>query len=391
MTLATHSSSGPVGSPARDIHSEDAAAGGAAAPRIAYLSLQAVEEGQDSWAAVKEFVNAARARGWTVDEWYPRYGGTARPGAWRRLFAATALQLRHRRCLREYDALYVRGHALAYPLCRWAARRGIPVVQECNGTCEDVFIAWPWTRAISPVVRWLQRRQFESASAVITVTPGLADWVKSETGRTDAAVVPNGANVDVFRPDVPRRPGLPERYAVFFGQLAPWQGTDVLLRAVRLAQWPSLELVVIGDGALRPLVEESVRDGAPVAFLGTLPYQQVPNVVAHAVASFVPVHNPSRAETGHSPLKLYESMACGVPVIASDVPGISEVVSDCGCGLLVPPGDAEALARALASVCDNGQGAREMGHRGHASAVREHSWRARADQKVEIARAAMGL
>lgn len=143
-------------------------------------------------------------------------------------------------------------------------------------------------------------------------------------------------------------------------------------------------MVFIGNGAMRPEVE-AAADEMPgrVLYLGRLPYEDVAGVVAHARVSFVPMEAAQR-ETMFSPLKLYESMACGVPVIASDVIGISETVRESGCGILVPAGDAAAIARAAAHLLAHPEVAEEMGRRGREAAVARYSWKARASQRLAV-------
>jgi glycosyltransferase involved in cell wall biosynthesis len=189
----------------------------------------------------------------------------------------------------------------------------------------------------------------------------------------------------VFSPDAPRRPGLPQRFAVFFGQFPPWQGISSLLEAVRLPEWPpGLPLVFVGDGAMRSDVEVAAAEmPGRVIYLGSLPYDEVAGVVAHATASFVPMMAPRR-ETLFSPLKLYESMACGVPVVASDVTGIWEVVSRWRCGILFPAGDSRAIARATARIVEDPVESGEMGRRGREAVVARYSWRARAAQRARV-------
>ena len=120
-----------------------------------------------------------------------------------------------------------------------------------------------------------------------------------------------------------------------------------------------------------------------VVFLGRLPYAEVAGVVAHAAVSFVPIA-VAQGEMMHSPLKLYESMACGVPVIASDVLGVAEVVRECACGELVPPGDAKAVAQATAGLVNDPARAAEMGRRGRVAAVDRFSWVARSRQREDL-------
>lgn len=358
--------------------------------RIAYLSLQAVVEGQDSWAAVLEVIRGMREAGWTVDEFFVSYPKGKRPSPLARIAAMWRVQRRLVRHLADYEAVYIRAHALAAYAARAAHRRRAAVVQEVNGSYEDLFIAWPVTR----YARWffiaLSRWQYRHADAVISVTPQLAAWVTAEVGRLDSDVSPNGANVDAFFPDAPRRPGLPERYVVFFGQFAPWQGIRIMLEAMADPEWPlDLPLVIVGDGALRPLVEEAAARDSRVLYLGRLPYREVAGVVAGALVSLVPAFDPARAVTGLSPLKVYESMACGVAVMVSDTAGQADVVIEEKCGLVVKPGDAGAVAKAVAQIVADPEAAAEMGRRGRDAVVARHSWAVRARERLAILERAM--
>ncbi len=101
-----------------------------------------------------------------------------------------------------------------------------------------------------------------------------------------------------------------------------------------------------------------------------------------------PMVAPER-EAKFSPLKLYESMACGVPVVASNTIGISEVVEEFDCGILVEPGDAEGIVDATLRILDEPGLARAMGQRGRRAAVERFSWRARAGERRRVIEAAI--
>jgi glycosyltransferase involved in cell wall biosynthesis len=353
--------------------------------RVAYLSLQAVVEGQDSWAAVCEVIRGMRQAGSTVDEWFVHYPPNTVPSPRARIAEMFRVQRRLARRMGEYDALYVRGHVLARYATESARRHGVAVIVECNGSNEDIYLAWPAARYARPLLEALARSDYRNADAVIAVTPQLVEWVKAYSGRTFADVSPNGANTGTFSPTAPRRPGLPPRYAVFFGQFAAWQGIRVIIDALETPEWPSgLSLVFVGDGALRPDVEEIAAKDDRVVYLGKLPYEEVAGVVAGAVASLAPAYQPARATTGLSPLKVYESMACGVPVIVSDTAALGELITSERCGLVVGAGDAAGLARALARIIDDPEGASEMGRLGREAAVQRHSWAARAKERLAV-------
>lgn len=351
--------------------------------RLAYFSAQAVVEGQDSWAAVMEVVGAMRSADWDVEIFCPEYPSGARPGVLTRLRAIGSATRRLGQAIRSFDALYVRAHPLAWGAARRADKAGLPVIHEVNGSWDDAFAAWPWTRAAAPVVIAAQRAQYRSAAALIAVSEGIAGWLEQVTGRSDVVVSPNGANARLFRPGLPKPQRLPETYVVFFGQFAPWQRIDVLLEAHGCPSWPAdVHLVIVGDGAARPLVDQAAARDERIYVLGMLPYADVAPVVASALAAAVLTYAPERA--GYSPLKLYEAMACGVPVICSDTPGQAEYVRAEQAGIVVPPLDPDAVAGAVAELAADPARAREMGARGRQAIEERYSWEARALQRLGV-------
>jgi len=350
--------------------------------KVAYLSLQAVAQGQDSWAAVNEIVDGWRRAGWTADHFFPTYPSRGAPGPVGRALEMWRLQRELKDLLGSYDVVYVRGHTMAFPISRWARRRGIPVVQECNGTYEDLFIAWPAARLGRSLFEYMQRAQYRDADVVFCGTEEQKRWLQAETGHDRIVVSPNGANARLFRPGVPRREGLPRRFALFFGQFAPWQGIEVIVEAKASPSWPAgVDLVFAGDGDRRDVVEAAASSQADIHYLGRLHYEELPAVIGHCVASTSVQFTEDRGETGFSALKLYESMSCGVPVIGSDYPGVADVIRRYDCGLVVAPGDAEALAQAVAYLAGHPTEAREFGGRGRTAVELECSWEVRATQR----------
>jgi glycosyltransferase involved in cell wall biosynthesis len=89
------------------------------------------------------------------------------------------------------------------------------------------------------------------------------------------------------------------------------------------------------------------------------------------------------------PLKLFEALACGTPAIVTDLRGQADLVRTGECGLVVPVGDAEALARAVAELARDGERRNRLGSAGARLIAAEHSWDARAADTADILRAAI--
>lgn len=347
---------------------------------LAYLCLQVTREGQASYAHVHEIIKGLKKRGWRVQLYEPLYGRRNSPGALTRLLEFIRVQIKLWFSGRP-QILYIRHHFAALPTAIWARLFRLPVVQEVNGPYEDLFIAWPFTRRVAWLFKWMTRLQLRWADVVIAVTPQLAEWVKKESGNPEVYIVPNGANTDLFSPDAPliTPRALPNTFVVFFGTLARWQGIDTMLKAIDSPEWPSgVKLVILGRGAEQGKVNQAALQGK-VIYLGEIPYREVPGIVARSITALSPKNNQGgRSETGLFPLKVFEALACGVPVIVTDFPGMADLVKASGCGIVIPPDDPEALAKAVRYIYNHPTERLRMGCVGRELVVKEHSWDNRA-------------
>jgi glycosyltransferase involved in cell wall biosynthesis len=157
-------------------------------------------------------------------------------------------------------------------------------------------------------------------------------------------VVANGIDPARFNTMGPRRPG---DYLLFVGRLVPYKGLEVLLEA--LAGPGGVPLVVVGDGPLRKRLEARAKElGVDALFLGRVADEDLPALYRGARLTVLPSVNGQEAFG----ITLLESMACGTPVVASDLPGVGDVAR-LG-GLTARPGDAQDLARVLEAALQEG-------------------------------------
>ena len=201
----------------------------------------------------------------------------------------------------------------------------------------------------------LLRRVAGKLAARIAVSQAAARFVRQRIGGR-FEVIPNGVDVSRFQSAVAADLGGGTKL-LFVGRLDARKGFKTAVEAFRIAATSrqDLRLIVVGDGPQRGAVDTLP---APlrrrVAMLGAVPNSQIPAYYA-ACDLFL-----SPALGGESfGIVLVESMACGLPLVASDIPGYREVVTDRGQGRLIAPGDAAAFAGAIQEILgDPGLGAR---------------------------------
>jgi glycosyltransferase involved in cell wall biosynthesis len=236
-----------------------------------------------------------------------------------------------------------------------ARQLGIPTVTTIHG---ESFMG-----GRTRVYEWLQWRAYRRFDAVIAVSARLRDAALRRGVRSDRVHLVRNAwpgGVTFASRDTARRAlGLsPEETAVgWVGRMIPVKGADILLRALAELGGPQATAILIGDGSERQRLESlsgQLGLGTRVRFTGGI----------EGGARFLPAFDAfvlsSRSEG--TPIVLFEAMAAGVPIVASRVGGIPDVVHDDE-AVLVPPEDTAALAGALRRVLQAPQAAALMAQR----------------------------
>lgn len=290
------------------------------------------------------------------------------------------------------DVIVTRDLGVAALLVGVPRRLRPPVVYESHGYAPEVAAALPdlVATATRPSRRKLRRleareaRVWRGADGYVTITEALrADLDARHGARACAAVIPDGARIEGTRGPGAAGPSNADAVVAYAGHLYAWKGVDVLLEA--LARVPRARGLVVGGHVEEPdlgrLKALAVRLGIGdrITFTGMVEPSRVAGLLRQANVLALP--NPASAISTRftSPLKLFEYMAAGRPIVATDLPSIREVLRHEVNALLVAPGDAAAMAGAIERlIADPGLGARLAA--AALDAAPEYSWSRRAER-----------
>lgn len=261
---------------------------------------------------------------------------------------------------------------------RWARAAGVPAVLEVNAPLVEEQARYRQLADRLGAER-VARTAFGTADAVACVSEPVADWVRRRTRRPERVhVVANGADTRRITPA--HRPVAAARGPFtlgFVGTLKAWHGVETLVDALALLvrRDPDHRLLLVGDGPLAgDLRDRARRLGVAdhVEATGAVPPAEVPGLLARMDLAVAPY--PAHDTFYFSPLKVYEYLAAGLPVVASEVGPLPELLAHGLLGELVPPGSATALAAAVERL--RADPVRRTAIRGAATgAAADHDWR----------------
>jgi colanic acid/amylovoran biosynthesis glycosyltransferase len=244
------------------------------------------------------------------------------------------------------------------------------------------------------VDRHMLREKVEEAAFVVAISDFNRDVILRECGEqvaSNVVVIHCGVDTDLFRP---RDASAPERpfTVVSVGTLHEVKGQSYLVDACRLLADEGIDVVctLVGDGRDRAALERRIADAgldARVTITGARTRAQVAELVLSADVLVAPSVPTKRGKREGIPVALMEAMSGGVPVVASDISGIPELVEHEATGLLVPPRDALALADALRRLHDDPHLRRRLGLAGREKVVREFDVRKSARELADRFRA----
>jgi glycosyltransferase involved in cell wall biosynthesis len=268
-----------------------------------------------------------------------------------------------------------------------AARRlHVPSVITMHG--GDVYVNekegynFPTRWYVRPILKWTLR----NASALTAISDDCIEHaLRAGAQRDHIRLIMNGADLRRFSPLPAGETPHPFGPKMVFAcrQLFPRKGIRFLISAVAAlrSRHPDIQLVIAGDGFERPELEKQAAElgiGAVTKFLGWTANADLPQYFRACAVSVIP-----SLEEGFG-IPAAEAAGCEVPVVASDAGGLPEVVENNVTGLVVPKGDAPALAAAMDKLLSDPVLSRRMGKAGRERALARFDWSRSAEKFVEL-------
>lgn len=303
------------------------------------------------------------------------------------------LALRRRFVSHPPDMIYERASLYGTVGAQLAEELDVPLVLEVNSPIAVEQATYRGTGMLELAER-AERFALGHAAVVAVVSEELRGHVEAMGAAPSRVhVVPNAVDIHRFRPN---RIGAAEPPAAkatpvigFVGGLRQWHGVELLPEVLShvLSRLSAVRLVVAGDGPLRSTVAaEAERLGVAdrVELLGPVAHDQMPDVIRSFDIALAPYPVNDRHPFYFSPLKLFEYMACGVPVVASNVGQVAELLTGESAGVLCPPGDPVAMANACIALLEDPRAYAAMASSGPEIVAARYTWDGNAQRVLEL-------
>jgi glycosyltransferase involved in cell wall biosynthesis len=268
---------------------------------------------------------------------------------------------------KQYDIIECFGiyyYTVASVVMKYTWKKKVINRLECGGENGDL------NRINVLKYRFFVKMTWKKVDKIIAISKEIyTDLIHNGVHKENIVFIPNSVNTDYYSPPISKIWNYPLKI-LFVGRLSEQKGVDILLCAMNEVIQKGLDsfLTIVGDGPMRQELEQQVKDleiTEHVKFIGN-----TNDVIRYYHDSHILVI-PSNWEG--LPLVLLEGMGCELPIVASEIGGIREVIQDGINGLLFPMGNAKELASKIIYLMTNSKAAMEMGRKSREKAVSHFS------------------
>lgn len=301
--------------------------------------------------------------------------------------------------LRKYppDTVYVRTcffSFLMYPICYLA---GIPLIAEVDAIVDDeVQMRCQW-KTLGCIIRLLDKLNYRLVNGLACATSGIRDEVIRRGANPDTAVViQNAVDTRIMRPmtqgQARRQLGLDEQGNIvgFAGTFSPWQGLDLLVQAAKQVVDNSpapVRFVLVGDGQSRPQIQRMVEQaglGQYFSFLEPMDYKHISVFNSASDVTVIPIYDPRKLRYGISPLKFWDAVSVGVPVLVPAGCGLDDVLEHLALPGTFRSGDKDHLGESIVRVLEQTKHYQSRRKEVHQIVCEHYSWTGAAESLMQL-------
>jgi glycosyltransferase involved in cell wall biosynthesis len=278
-----------------------------------------------------------------------------------------------------FDFFYERYSLWSFGAMEYAKSRDIPNVLEVNSPLIAEEQKYRDLKD-SSVTEWVAKKVFSTSDKILAVSEGVASYLNSyPSSKNKIHVIPNGVNPDRFieNKKILDSTGDETFLIGFVGTLKPWHGLSTLVEAFEIVyhQNSNTQLMIVGDGPEKNNLIQDLKERnllSAVKFTGSVPHSEIPSLLSSMDVAVAPY--PKIENFYFSPLKVFEYMAAGLPVVSSNIGQLSELIQNEYCGFLYRPGDSEALSKILLRLMKDPKLRKTVGAAAKDYIIQNHTW-----------------
>lgn len=295
------------------------------------------------------------------------------------------------------QAVYVRAcffASLMHLMC-WLA--GVPLILEVDAIVAEEVKMRGQQKIVAWVLELLDKLNYRFADGIVCVTEGLREEVirRGANPKTTLAIH-NAPRTNIMRPlnqrQARRQLGLAEDgYIVgFIGTFAPWQGLDLLVHAAKCivdSGQQSVRFILVGEGQCREQLDQMIEQfglNSFFSFSAPVPYQQVSVFNSACDVVVVPIYDPRKLRYGLSPLKFWDAVSAGVPVLVPEGSQLEDVLQRLRLPGVFRTGDKKHLAETILGVLAQTEYHLSMRGDVHRMVAEQYSWGRVAERLLEL-------
>ncbi|MEK5139241.1 glycosyltransferase family 4 protein [Priestia sp. FSL W8-0001] len=263
-------------------------------------------------------------------------------------------------------------------------------ILETNGIIYKEAVTERNAIVLSKIAKFLELRAYRKCDVLICVSDTLKEIIVREANipENKVLVVPNGVDTNRFAPGIYEPKKLSDEFTIgFVGSLYPWQGINYLVQAIHLLKEKgiTINLTIVGDGPKKNEWEELSKNlglSSQVKFVGRVPGNEVPNYVEGFDLCFSGQVDLENEKMYHSPLKLYEYMSMGKPVIATSYKDAKKLIEGKETGFLFIPKNVNDLAEKINVAYSLNDRLVNYGKNARQEILLNHSWEQRVKELI---------